>query len=56
MNQNMKVTEYIKKQNSTKTSSEIISELKQAADNWRNGLEQADDMTLVVIKYKEPGH
>jgi len=38
--------------NNDKNSSEIISELKLAAENWRNGFEQLDDMTLVVVKHK----
>jgi sigma-B regulation protein RsbU (phosphoserine phosphatase) len=39
--------------NSEKTSADIISELKDEADKWRNGLEQNDDITFVVVKCKE---
>ncbi len=39
--------------NADKSSSQIISELNVAAEEWRNGFEQADDMTLVIIKCKE---
>ena len=39
--------------NAEKSSSQIISELNIAAEEWRNGFEQADDMTLVIIKCKE---
>ncbi len=38
--------------NNFMNSSEIISELKIAGENWRNGFEQLDDMTLVVVKHK----
>jgi serine phosphatase RsbU (regulator of sigma subunit) len=39
--------------NINKCSSEIISELKIAAEKWRNGSEQMDDMTFVAIKCKQ---
>ena len=39
--------------NAEKTSAEIISELKNAAETWRHGAEQADDMTLVLVKRNE---
>jgi serine phosphatase RsbU (regulator of sigma subunit) len=39
--------------NTGKTSAEIITELKSAAERWRGGFEQADDMTFVVVKCKE---
>jgi serine phosphatase RsbU (regulator of sigma subunit) len=39
--------------NTEKTSAEIITELKSAAERWRGGFEQADDMTFVVVKCKE---
>ncbi len=35
-----------------KSSPEIIEELKSESDKWKNGIDQADDMTFVVIKCK----
>ena len=39
--------------NTGKTSAEIITELKSAAERWRGGFEPSDDMTFVVVKCKE---
>jgi serine phosphatase RsbU (regulator of sigma subunit) len=36
--------------NAGKTSAEIICELKTAADIWRDGIDQADDMTFMITK------
>ena len=36
--------------NIEKSSPELISELKNAANIWRGGADQLDDMTLVVVK------
>ncbi len=36
--------------NADKTCSQIISELKSAAEIWRNGFDQADDLTIVALK------
>ncbi len=36
----------------TKSSEEIISDLRLTCDNWSNGKEQADDITFVVLQMK----
>lgn len=37
-------------ENIDKSSYELINKLKNAANKWRDGTDQLDDMTLVVVK------